>query len=115
MAFVGISFVWQVSEKKLKNVSNLNVDPSVRHGNGNLVGSSPVQSPKGYAPPRSINGGAVRRTLPPISSDFVFPPGGIPSLHLPTVVVTGFTPYVRSVDTAEIRTLKFSSLDTFLD
>ncbi|CAM6088586.1 unnamed protein product [Calypogeia fissa] len=76
--------LWKVSEKKVKIVSNLNVDPSVRAGNGSLVGTSPVLSPKGFAP-RSINGGAVRRSFPAISNDIVFPPGGIPSLHLPTV------------------------------
>jgi len=74
----------QVSEKKLKNVSNLNLDPTQRVGNGSSMGSSPVLSPKGFSP-RSMNGGAVRRPLTTVSPDFVFPPGGIPSLRLPTV------------------------------
>ena len=80
----------QVSEKKLKNVSNLNLDPAQRMGNGSSMSSSPVLSPRGFAP-RSMNGGASRNSLTSVSTDFVFPPGGIPSLHLPTVVAPRFS------------------------
>jgi serine/threonine-protein phosphatase 2A regulatory subunit B len=78
--------LWKVAEKKLKNVSNLNLDPAVRLGNGSSVSSSPVLGPRGFTPRLSMNGGAVPRP-PLLGSDFDFPPGGIPSLHLPLVVV----------------------------
>jgi hypothetical protein len=75
-----------VSEKKLKNVSNLNLDPTLRLGNGNLTSSNPVLGQRGFTPRLSMNGGAVPQP-PLIGNDFDFPPGGIPSLHLPLVVV----------------------------
>jgi hypothetical protein len=75
-----------VSEKKLKNVSNLNLDPTLRLGNGSLTSSNPVLGQRGFTPRLSMNGGAVPQP-PLIGNDFDFPPGGIPSLHLPLVVV----------------------------
>lgn len=75
----------QVTEKKVKQVKNLNVDPGAR-GNGSLLTNSMLLNPKGLAPRLSSNGGPVTRSSV-ISQDFVFPPGGIPSLHLPSVVV----------------------------
>ncbi len=75
-----------MAEKKLKNVSNLNLDPAVRLGNGSSVSSSPVLGLRGFTPRLSMNGGAVPQP-PLLGSDFDFPPGGIPSLHLPLVVV----------------------------
>jgi serine/threonine-protein phosphatase 2A regulatory subunit B len=76
--------LWKVSEKKMKNVSHLNIDPSQHMGNGNVMSSGPVLNPRPF-PPRSTSGGAVRRPVTNISPDIVFPPGGIPSLRLPTV------------------------------
>lgn len=70
----------------MKNVSNLNIDPSHHLGNGNAMGAGPVLTPRPFSP-RSMNGGAVRRPVTNVSPDFVFPPGGIPSLRLPTVIV----------------------------
>ncbi|XP_024403121.1 serine/threonine protein phosphatase 2A 55 kDa regulatory subunit B beta isoform isoform X3 [Physcomitrium patens] len=76
--------LWKVTEKKVKQVKNLNVDPGAR-GNGSLLTNSMLLNPKGLAPRLSSNGGPVTRSSV-ISQDFVFPPGGIPSLHLPSVV-----------------------------
>ncbi|KAH9531232.1 hypothetical protein CY35_19G026600 [Sphagnum magellanicum] len=76
--------LWKVSEKKLKNVSNLNLDPTLRLGNGSLTSSNPVLGQRGFTPRLSMNGGAVPQP-PLIGNDFDFPPGGIPSLHLPLV------------------------------
>ena len=76
----------QVTEKKLKQVKNLNVDPGAR-GNGNPMTNSLGLNLKSFAPRLSMNEVSVNRPTPAISPDFVFPPGGIPSLHLPSVVV----------------------------
>ncbi|KAG0555082.1 hypothetical protein M758_12G146800 [Ceratodon purpureus] len=76
--------LWKVSEKKMKNVSNLNVDPAHHMGNGSSVGANPALSTGPFSP-RSMNGNGVRRPVTNVSPDFVFPPGGIPSLRLPTV------------------------------
>jgi serine/threonine-protein phosphatase 2A regulatory subunit B len=78
--------ILQVTEKKIKQVKNLNVDPGAR-GNGNLMTNSMGLNLKSFAPRMSMNEVAVNRPKPAISPDFVFPPGGIPSLHLPSVVV----------------------------
>ncbi|XP_024389245.1 serine/threonine protein phosphatase 2A 55 kDa regulatory subunit B beta isoform [Physcomitrium patens] len=68
---------WKVSEKKLKQVSNLNIAPGV-YGNGSAISSSLSLNPTGFCP-RS-------RSFPFSSdSDFMFPLGGIPALHLPSV------------------------------
>uniref|UniRef100_A0A7I4A841 Serine/threonine-protein phosphatase 2A 55 kDa regulatory subunit B n=1 Tax=Physcomitrium patens TaxID=3218 RepID=A0A7I4A841_PHYPA len=67
----------EVSEKKLKQVSNLNIAPGV-YGNGSAISSSLSLNPTGFCP-RS-------RSFPFSSdSDFMFPLGGIPALHLPSV------------------------------
>ncbi|XP_024359596.1 serine/threonine protein phosphatase 2A 55 kDa regulatory subunit B beta isoform isoform X2 [Physcomitrium patens] len=76
--------LWKVTEKKVKQVKNLNVDPGAR-GNGNPLSNNMMLNPKGFAPRLSMNGVAANRSTPAISPDFVFPPGGIPSLHLPSV------------------------------
>ncbi|KAI3942532.1 hypothetical protein MKW98_013184 [Papaver atlanticum] len=67
---------WKVQEKKIKKVAEVNLDTSGGKSNGGLPGKI----------------GAV--------SDFVFPPGGIPSLHLPVVIVgqeTNLVPRCRRV------------------
>lgn len=65
-----------MQEKKVKKIADMNVDPSKAVGNGNVASSSNNVSPKPYL----ANGGSP-------SKEFSFPPGGIPSLRLPTVVV----------------------------
>ncbi|KAL6012546.1 Serine/threonine protein phosphatase 2A 55 kDa regulatory subunit B beta isoform [Asimina triloba] len=59
---------WKVQEKKVKLISEMNVKQAASMANGGL----------------SLQNGAV---------DFDFPPGGIPSLHLPVVVVLNPTPH----------------------
>ncbi|KAJ7540497.1 hypothetical protein O6H91_10G018400 [Diphasiastrum complanatum] len=72
--------LWKVSEKKLKKVTDLNVEPPI--GNGSSIGGSPVLSSRIYNLHNASWGG--QPTVSPID-DFVIPPGGIPSLRLPTV------------------------------
>lgn len=74
--------VEQVQEKKVKKISEMNVDPTKVVGNGSLASSSnSTSSPKQYL----ANGGYPDRSCP--SNDFPIPAGGIPSLHLPVVFV----------------------------
>ena len=77
--------VEQVQEKKIKKISEMNVDPSKAIGNGVVGGSS---SSRAYL----ANGGSSDRSYNYLSNDFSFPPGGIPSLKLPVVVV--FSPFI---------------------
>ncbi|XP_068647256.1 serine/threonine protein phosphatase 2A 55 kDa regulatory subunit B beta isoform-like isoform X2 [Aristolochia californica] len=70
---------WKVQEKKVKRISEMNLDPSQIVGDGNIAGSSAVGSSKTFLP----NGGCLER--PYNCNDLSFPPGGIPSLHLPVV------------------------------
>ncbi|OVA07263.1 Protein phosphatase 2A [Macleaya cordata] len=67
---------WKVQEKKVKKVADMNLDSSASVANGRLADQ--------------IGAG----------SDFVFPPGGFPSLHLPVVIVgheTNLVPRCRRV------------------
>lgn len=72
-----------MQEKKVKKVSEYNVDPSKAVGNGNVASSSNFSSLKPYL----ANGGSPERLNWDLSNDLSFPPGGIPSLRLPVVVV----------------------------
>lgn len=73
----------QVQEKKVKKICSMNVDPSKTMGNGAVdSGSTSVSSKQCLA-----NGGCDTRPFGCLSSDFQFPSGGVPSLHLPMVVV----------------------------
>ncbi|RVX17084.1 Serine/threonine protein phosphatase 2A 55 kDa regulatory subunit B beta isoform [Vitis vinifera] len=72
---------WKVQEKKVKKISDMNLDPSKAVGNGSVASSSNSTSPKPYL----ANGGSPDRSYSYLSNDFSFPPGGIPSLRLPTV------------------------------
>ncbi|OVA11772.1 Protein phosphatase 2A [Macleaya cordata] len=81
---------WKVQEKKVKKISEMNVDPSKTVGNGSLAGSSTSTSPKPYL----ANGGSPQRSYNYLSNDFSFPPGGVPSLHLPVVVASHETSLV---------------------
>ncbi|KAF1859591.1 hypothetical protein Lal_00010175 [Lupinus albus] len=64
---------WKVQEKKVKKISEMNVDPLKGKGNGSIASSSSSAI-------HLANGGSPEGYL---SNDFSFPPGGIPSLRLP--------------------------------
>lgn len=81
--FCCIRFVKQVQEKKVKKVSEMNVDPSKTIANGSVASSSSLSSPKTH-----LANGACQ-SFSSLSNDISFPPGGIPSLRLPQVVVLG--------------------------
>ncbi|KAI0515500.1 hypothetical protein KFK09_008165 [Dendrobium nobile] len=74
---------WKVQEKKVKKVSEMNVDSSQASANGNIP-SSCSASPRPCLP----NGGCSERPYKYLSSDFKFPPGGFPTLRLPVVVAS---------------------------
>nr|KJB70308.1 hypothetical protein B456_011G067400 [Gossypium raimondii] len=65
---------WKVQEKKVKKISEMNLDPPKAVGNGCVASSSNSNSPT----PCLANGGSP-------DNDFSFPPGGLPSLRLPVV------------------------------
>ncbi|KAL5755769.1 hypothetical protein ACOSP7_020184 [Xanthoceras sorbifolium] len=81
---------WKVQEKKVKKISDMNMDPSKAVGNGSVASSSNSAIPKSYL----ANGGCPERSFSYLSNDFSFPPGGIPSLRLPTVVTSHETSLV---------------------
>ncbi|KAA3457265.1 Serine/threonine phosphatase 2A 55 kDa regulatory subunit B beta-like protein [Gossypium australe] len=72
---------WKVQEKKVKKISDMNLDPSKAVGNGSIASSSNSSSPK----PCLANGSSLDGSYNSLSHDFSFPPGGLPSLHLPVV------------------------------
>ena len=72
-----------MQEKKVKKVSDYNLDPSKAVGNGSVASSSNSSSPKQYL----ANGGCPDRSNSYLSNDLSLPLGGIPSLRLPVVVV----------------------------
>eukprot|EP00850_Spirogloea_muscicola_P015180 SM000114S24143 [mRNA] locus=s114:274273:279152:+ [translate_table: standard] len=92
----------QVSEKKVKQVTGFNVQPAAAGSlppaaaaAGAAAGSSgPPVSPRGIYPRMLANGfssmSLAPRALsaPAISPSLHFPPGGFPSLQLPTVTMT---------------------------
>ncbi|XP_077210025.1 serine/threonine protein phosphatase 2A 55 kDa regulatory subunit B beta isoform-like isoform X2 [Tasmannia lanceolata] len=86
---------WKVQEKKVKKICDMNVDPSQVLGNGSIAGSSISTSPKMCLP----NGGCSERPYTCSSNDVLFPPGGIPSLHLPVVASqeTNLVPRCRRI------------------
>ncbi|EOA40187.1 hypothetical protein CARUB_v10008904mg [Capsella rubella] len=63
---------WKVQEKKIKKISEMNIDPSKAESS-----SSPPQLVANGLPADKAHGY--------LSNDFSFPPGGIPSLRLPVV------------------------------
>ncbi|XP_010540074.1 PREDICTED: serine/threonine protein phosphatase 2A 55 kDa regulatory subunit B beta isoform isoform X2 [Tarenaya hassleriana] len=75
---------WKIQEKKIKKVSDMNVDPSKTVGNGSLASSSNSSSPTQFV----ANGLYADGAHGYLSNDFSFPPGGIPSLRLPVVVTS---------------------------
>ncbi|KAL6537494.1 Serine/threonine protein phosphatase 2A 55 kDa regulatory subunit B beta isoform [Orobanche minor] len=74
---------WKVQEKKIKKVSDINVDPSKAVGYIGIASSSISSSPK----PHLANGVCSVQPYTSLRNDLSFPPGGIPSLRLPVVVV----------------------------
>ncbi|KAJ7963149.1 Serine/threonine-protein phosphatase 2A 55 kDa regulatory subunit B [Quillaja saponaria] len=75
---------WKVQEKKVKKISEMNLDNSKGMGNGSIASSSNSTSPRQYL----ANGGSPDRSCGYLSNDFSFPPEGIPSLRLPVVVTS---------------------------
>ncbi|KAH7858426.1 hypothetical protein Vadar_023756 [Vaccinium darrowii] len=71
---------WKVQEKKVKKISEMNIDPSKAVGNGGVPSSSVSSSSRSHL----ANGGYPEKSC----NDFPFPPGGIPSLRLPVVVTS---------------------------
>ncbi|KAL0010195.1 hypothetical protein SO802_005303 [Lithocarpus litseifolius] len=74
---------WKVQEKKIKKISDMNLDSSKAVGNCSVASSSNSLSPRPYL----ANGGCPDRSYSSLSNELSFPPGGIPSLRLPMVVV----------------------------
>ncbi|MBA0712897.1 hypothetical protein Golax_011969 [Gossypium laxum] len=74
---------WKVQEKKIKKISKIIADPSKAVGNGNVASSSNSNSPKSFL----ANGVSPDRSCNHLGNDISFPPGGLPSLCLPVVVV----------------------------
>ncbi|XP_010918424.1 serine/threonine protein phosphatase 2A 55 kDa regulatory subunit B beta isoform isoform X1 [Elaeis guineensis] len=68
---------WKVQEKKVKRISEMNLDPSQAGGNDSSASSS-TAGPRACLP----NGGCSYNYM---CNDFSFPPGGFPSLRLPVV------------------------------
>ena len=103
-----------MEEKKVKKISEMNVDAFQAVGNGSISSSS-MTSPIGYLP----NGGCSERPYGHFSYDLSFPPGGFPSLRLPVVVVLypaywtykiGLQPSCMNVYNAFKRSASFNKL-----
>ncbi|KAH0668090.1 hypothetical protein KY285_029296 [Solanum tuberosum] len=77
---------WKVQEKKVKKISDLNIDPSRDVANGSMPSSSVSSSQKQYL----VNGCYTDGSSECLSNDLLFPPGGLPALRLP-VVTSGET------------------------
>ncbi|KAK8931296.1 Serine/threonine protein phosphatase 2A 55 kDa regulatory subunit B beta isoform [Platanthera zijinensis] len=69
---------WKVQEKKVKKISEMNVDPSQAARNGP---SSSTSCPRVFLPNGGCSGGPYNN----LSYEFNFPPGGFPTLRLPVV------------------------------
>ncbi|KAG5537844.1 hypothetical protein RHGRI_025070 [Rhododendron griersonianum] len=72
---------WKVQEKKVKKISEMNVDPSKAVGNGCVPSSSVSSTTRPY----TANGGYPDELYNYLSNDLSFPPGGSQSLRLPMV------------------------------
>ncbi|XP_044478801.1 serine/threonine protein phosphatase 2A 55 kDa regulatory subunit B beta isoform-like isoform X1 [Mangifera indica] len=75
---------WKVQEKKVKKISDMNLDPLKAVANGSVASSSNASSPKPYL----ANGGCLDKSSSSLSNEFFIPPGGIPSLRLPRVITS---------------------------
>ncbi|KAH9608838.1 hypothetical protein KSS87_004216 [Heliosperma pusillum] len=86
---------WKVKEKKVKKVSDMNVDATKATGNGCAANSIVLNCSK----PHLSNGGYADE-FSSSCNDQSFPPGGISSLHLPLVITskeTSLVPRCRRV------------------
>ncbi|PSS07363.1 Serine/threonine protein like [Actinidia chinensis var. chinensis] len=72
---------WKVQEKKVKKISDMNMDASKAVGNGGVASSSISSSPRSYV----ANGGYPDKSHNYMSNDFSFSPGVAQSLRLPVV------------------------------
>ncbi|EPS65566.1 hypothetical protein M569_09211 [Genlisea aurea] len=82
---------WKVREKKVKKISEMNVESSKAAGNGSLTSSSISYSSK-----QGLSNGINHdRPYNSLSNDLSFPPGGIPSLRLPVVTSGESSPVAR--------------------
>lgn len=72
----------QVQEKKVKKISDLNIDPSRGVAKGSMPSSSVSSSQKQYL----ANGCYTDGSSECLSNDLSFPPGGLPGLRLPVVI-----------------------------
>ncbi|OAY84428.1 serine/threonine protein phosphatase 2A 55 kDa regulatory subunit B beta isoform-like isoform X2 [Ananas comosus] len=71
---------WKVQEKKVKLITEVNIDASQAVGNGRIARSS-TNGPT----TNLLNGGCSERPYNYLNNDFSFPSGGFPSLRLPVV------------------------------
>lgn len=71
-----------MQEKKVKKISEMNLDPSKAVGNGCFPSSSASSSPR----PHTANGGYPDKSYNYLGNDLSFPLGGSQSLRLPMVV-----------------------------
>ncbi|KAH9612454.1 hypothetical protein KSS87_011241 [Heliosperma pusillum] len=69
---------WKVQKKKVKKIGEMNMDTTKVAGNGSIASSS-------CSKPHLANGGFTDKLSSSLNDDLLFPPGGIPSLHLPVV------------------------------
>lgn len=76
------SWIFQVQEKKVKKISDLNIDPSRGVAKGSMPSSSVSSSQKQYL----ANGCYTDGSSECLSNDLSFPPGGLPGLRLPVVI-----------------------------
>ncbi|XP_041990554.1 serine/threonine protein phosphatase 2A 55 kDa regulatory subunit B beta isoform-like isoform X1 [Salvia splendens] len=79
--------LWKVQERKMKKISEINVDSGKAAGNGGIASSSVSSSSKKFL----ANGDCSDPSYNSLSNDVSFPPGGLPSLRLPVVVTSGET------------------------
>ncbi|WOL08187.1 serine/threonine protein phosphatase [Canna indica] len=79
---------WKVQEKKVKQISEMNVDASRAVGNVSGACSSTSSSSL------SLRDECSWKTTNYLSKELSFPPGGFPSLHLPVVVTSQETSHV---------------------
>ncbi|KAH7686406.1 Protein phosphatase 2A regulatory subunit PR55 protein [Dioscorea alata] len=70
--------LWKVQEKKVKRISEMNLDTALATGNSSAATSS---NPGVHLP----NGGCAESQHSYPNNDFSFPPGGYPFLRLPVV------------------------------
>ncbi|XP_059299618.1 serine/threonine protein phosphatase 2A 55 kDa regulatory subunit B beta isoform-like isoform X1 [Lycium ferocissimum] len=73
---------WKVQEKKVKKISDLNIDPSRGVADGSMPSSSVSSSQKQYL----ANGCYTDGSSKCLSNDLSLPPGGLPALRLPVVM-----------------------------